>query len=617
MPGLAGYFSLNESDNHKLLGKMINSLIHEDFHKVDIYIDSNFACTRVHLGIFNPGPQPVFNKDKSICVFIEGKIYGYENELNNLKNEGYMFINENDAEFCLNSYMKYGKEFIKKLNGNFVILIYDLKLNKIIIANDRFGFRVHYYCLNQDKIIFSPEIKAILQDENFKKELNEIGVSQYFAFGEFWDKTTFFKKINLLPPASILTYDGKKLTLEKYWELKYVADYSKTEKEYSDELVKALKISVERRMNEEIRYGVTLSGGLDSRSVLSSIPDPIRKKTIVCTFGSEDCDEVKIAKKVTKKLGIINHIISEVNSSMILEYANKDIWLNEGRNYIGVTFAYPIFEKLRGKVDLVFDGFAMDLSLGGSYLNKERVKCENENSLIDSLSRKRIFNDMELKNLFLPDYYRKIKDIPKNSIKKEFKKLKSSLPGNKSDEFFMNTRVAWMHIGDLTIRNFLEVSHPTSDNDFFDIILKIPPEWRLDHRTYKIFLKKLSSEMSKIPYDKIMIRPTNPNILWKLAIVYLVIKERFKKKLNVLTKGKILLRNKRSYVSFDEWFRTDEEWQKFFKEILLSKDNISENIFNHEYINLLFEEQISGKRKNSLKLLYLASFKLFLKEYFS
>lgn len=615
MPGLVCHYSLKECDN-KLLEKMIDSLKHEDFHKVETYADSNFACARIHLGIFNAEPQPVFNEDKSIYVFIEGKIYGYENELNNLKNKGYKFVKENDAEFCLNSYINNGKDFIKNLNGNFVILIYDLRSKKVIVANDRFGFRGHYYCLHNDGLILAPEIKAILQADNFNKELDKIGVSQYFAFGEFWDKTTFFKNINLLPPATILTYDGINITLEKYWELQYIADYSKTEKEYSEELVHALKVSIERRMKEELKYGITLSGGLDSRSVLLSVPSEKMKDILACSFGLEDCDEVKIAKEVVKKLGIINHIFLEIRPSTILDYAEEFIWLNDGRSYVGVAFQYPTAKILRDRVDLVFDGFAMDLTLGGSYLTKERIRCENEQALIDSLSRRRIFNDDELKNLFLPDYYEKVKDIPKKSIREEFGKLKSSLPGNKSDEFFMNTHVAWITIGSLLYRNFLEISHPTLDNDFFDIIVKIPPEWRLNYHIYKKFLKKLSPEISKIPYNKIMIRPTSPNILWEIARIYLIRKERLKKKLNIITGGKIFLHNKRSYISFDEWFITDKEWQNYFKEILFGNDIISKNIFNPDYIKFLFEEQISGKNNNSLKLIYLTSFKLFLKKYF-
>jgi asparagine synthase (glutamine-hydrolysing) len=171
---------------------MVELLKHEEFHRVDKYFSPNFACARIHLGTFNPEIQPIFNPDKSLCIFMDGKIYDYKEKLNELKIRGHKFNYENDPEFCLHSYEEYGKDFIKTLNGNFLLLIYDFKRRKVIIANDRFGFRVHYYAINEGKLLFAPEAKAILQDKTFKKELNDEAVAEYFAFGEFWgDKTLF------------------------------------------------------------------------------------------------------------------------------------------------------------------------------------------------------------------------------------------------------------------------------------------------------------------------------------------------------------------------------------------------------------------------------------------
>jgi len=129
MPGLMGIVSENAVDE-RLLDRMVNSIKHEKFH-IDKYITSHFGCARVHLGIFNQEPQPIFNEDKSLCIFMDGKIYDYEEQLNELKRKGHKFNYENDPEYCLHSYEEYGEYFIKKLNGAFVILIYDLKKNKI------------------------------------------------------------------------------------------------------------------------------------------------------------------------------------------------------------------------------------------------------------------------------------------------------------------------------------------------------------------------------------------------------------------------------------------------------------------------------------------------------
>lgn len=84
MPGLVGIVS-EEGINEQLVDRMANSIKHEEFYRVDKHISSYFGIERVHLGIFNPEPQPVFNEDKSLCIFMDGKIYDYENQLDELK----------------------------------------------------------------------------------------------------------------------------------------------------------------------------------------------------------------------------------------------------------------------------------------------------------------------------------------------------------------------------------------------------------------------------------------------------------------------------------------------------------------------------------------------------
>lgn len=69
-------------------------------------------------------------------------------------------------------------------------------------------------------------------------------------------------------------------------------------------------------------------------------------------------------------------------------------------------------------------------------------------------------------------------------------------------------------------------------------------------------------------------------------------------------------------MSFDEWFRANEEWRSFFKGLLLSEDAVSKKYFNQEYIRKLFYEQVSGWKDNCSKLLHLASFELFLRLFF-
>lgn len=615
MPGLVGIVSSSGVDG-QLLDRMVDSLEHEKSYRVDKYISPGFGIARIHLGIFNPESQPVFTEDKSLCIFMDGKIYGYKGKLNDLKNRGHKFRNENDPEFCLHSYEEYGKDFIKRLNGSFVLLICDLKSEKVIIANDRHGLRVHYYAINNGKLLFAPEAKAILQDEAFKKELNEEAVAEFFAFREFWGDKTFFTGIKVLTPASILTYHGQHLSVEKYWEFQYDPDYGRSEDEFVDELVRTFKRAVEIRTEDNLRYGLALSGGLDSRSVLAAIPPARRKDIIAYTFGPKDCDEVKIAKRVATKAKLKEHLFIEIGPESIIDSARELVWLTDGGNYIGVSFNCRVGEVLKDKVDVVFDGYALDLTLGGSYLNREKVDCEHEDSLFHILSAKRLFSEEELQKLFSPIFYGKVKNFPARSFHDEFSKIKADCPGNRSDQFSISTHLARFPIGYVTIRDFLEISNPTADNDLISVIVRIPPEWRLNHHIYRKFLKQLSPELAKIPYDKTMVRADAPLLFWRIGSYYRFGKELIKRRIYKLSDGKISLSNKRSYVNFDEWFRTNANWQAFFRELLLKEDGKSERLLNRDYVEKLFQQQATGEKDNSMRLLYLASFKLFLRLFF-
>lgn len=614
MPGIVGIVSGKAIDEN-LLDQMVNSIKYENFYRVDKYINSNIGIARIHLGIFNPEAQPIFNENGSLFIIFDGKIYDYREEMKKLKAKGHKFRFENDPEFCLHSYEEYGLNYIEDLNGSFFFVIHDVEGNKTIIANDRYGLRPHYYTINDERLLFASEIKAILQDQTFKKDLNDEAVADWFAFGEILGNKTFLKDIEVLPPASICIYDGQNFSIDQYWDFNYDPDYNKSEEKFVDELVKAFKKAVKIRMENNHCYGVSLSGGLDSRVIIAAIDKNKRKDVFAFSFGSLNCDEVRIAKKVSKIAGTSFKAI-EITPEMIIKNTERTIHLGDGLYYVGLAFLLPVFKKVRKHIEVAFDGFAFDLLLGGSYINDKILKSKSRKDLFNILSGKRLFTDAELKDLLDDEYYEKIEDYPSNSFTLVFKNIKSNFPANMSDHFALQNHVRRNTIGGIVLdRNYVEFSHPTYDYNVIDIILKIPPELRYDHRIYRKFLKRIAPELAKITYNKTMISADAPLMLWKICRAYLEGKELIKKCIQNFSKNKFIFTHKKDYVNFYDWFCVNEEWKSFFKELLLNENGKSEKYFNQDYIKTLFQEQASGKNDNSMKLLYVASFKIFLKSF--
>jgi len=616
MPGIIGIFSENKMPQiDSLLNKMVRPTLHEDWYKVDKYAHPNFAIYRLHFGKFNPEKQPIFNEDKSLCIFMDGKVYGYEREKKLLRQKGHKFIINNDPEFCLHLYEEEGEYFAKRLNGAFLIVIYNFKQKKLLIFNDRYGLLPHYYALVNEKLFFAPEAKAILEVKIMKKEIENKAIADLFAFGELIGNKTFFKNIQTLPPASILKYENDRFSIKQYWDFNYNPDYSKPENEIVDELVNTFKKAVKIRIQDNYNYGILLSGGLDSRSVATAMAKEKKDKITAITFGPADCSEVKIAKQVVQKIGVqLKHL--SITPQMMIENAKKTIYLSDGLNFIGASFTPPILEEIRKEIDIIFGGLALDLTLGGSYLDKFSYKFRNKQELSDMLyKRRRLFLDTEVRELFQDRYFKKVKNYPLDSFSDSFNKTQEDNLQNKMDHFFLQNHVRrFTFMGLVLSRYYLDYSTPTYDNNFIDVILTIPPELRVNHHIYRKFLQKFSPELMQIPYDKTLLNPNLPISFWQASIKYHYYLESIKKRIRRISKNKIFLPPKKSYVNFYEWFYKNREWQNYFLNLLLSKNTIStKEYLNREYIRRLFEEHFSGRKDNSMKILRIATFELFLK----
>ena len=140
-----------------------------------------------------------------------------------------------------------------------------------------------------------------------------------------------------------------------------------------------------------------------------------------------------------------------------------------------------------------------------------------------------IFNDDELSNLFVNSFYQEVKGLHYIHLRDIFNRLDSKNLINKIDEYFLRTHVSYIPIFHTMVRVSIETAFPTMDNTFFDIILRIPPELRFNHRIHRKFLMKLSPELSEIPYNKTMVRADAPLAFWKFGAFLQRRKEQLKR----------------------------------------------------------------------------------------
>lgn len=319
MCGICGFISKKPESIENLI-MMNKTIAHRgpDDHGEEIYQIGReryvgFAHMRLSiLDLSVKGHQPMHSVDKRISVVFNGEIYNYRELRQELSD--YSFVSDCDTEVIIAAYLKWGIDFVNKINGMFAIALLDRDISSVYLIRDRVGKKpLYYYVDNDTNVVFGSELKAIRQSSIFKQEINIDVVGRYLYRTYIAGPETIYKNTYKLEPGAVLCISEKGIVKTKYWDVAQKYNELKTKQiiDYEEakyELKKLLKTSVGRRMISDVPVGAFLSGGYDS-SLVCAIAQEISDrplKTFSIGFYDEKYNEAPYAKEVAHILGT-NH----------------------------------------------------------------------------------------------------------------------------------------------------------------------------------------------------------------------------------------------------------------------------------------------------------------------
>jgi asparagine synthase (glutamine-hydrolysing) len=276
MPGIHGLACNSpRSDLAELSAAMAGRLKHHAWYTDERHVepDGGLALGRVSLGFVDAPSQPALNEDESLIAVMYGEVYGDREQRRALESAGHRFRGESHAEILIHGYEERGPSFFRDLHGCFSAAIWDRRRERLTLVNDRFGMRPLYYARPSGRLVFASEIKAILADRGVSREPNPSGIAQFFSFGQLLGEDTLLADVGLLPAAGWLVYDAPRghLSVDRYWSPREAATERLGAGEYLDRLDEAFKKAVDRRTAGTRALGISLSGGLDSRTILAAV----------------------------------------------------------------------------------------------------------------------------------------------------------------------------------------------------------------------------------------------------------------------------------------------------------------------------------------------------------
>ena len=311
-----------------LLDAQLNLLRHRGPDDSGTFVGRGIGIGMGRLAIVEiaAGKQPASDASEQIHMVFNGEIYNYRELRSELEKSGVHCRTTSESEVIINLYLKFGLDFISKLNGMFAIGIHDARDASLHLIRDRMGKKPLWISqLIDGTLFFSSEVRALMlarPDRTLRTEM----VSEVIQYGYINSPNSAFKEINQLPPASVLSWREGKTSTSRYWEPDFSEKIEISYEEALETTKKLIEESVSRRLVSERPIGAFLSGGYDSTVVTAYMAKLMSEKvqTYSIGFHSPRFNEAHHAKQVANFLGTNHHeeILSPDPALVVEKIAN-------------------------------------------------------------------------------------------------------------------------------------------------------------------------------------------------------------------------------------------------------------------------------------------------------
>jgi asparagine synthase (glutamine-hydrolysing) len=420
-----------------------------------------------------------------------------------------IFEDKINDENLLESLLKNKFSNISELDGSFLIIVLNKNDHSLRVINDRFAAFPIYY--TKETFFYATTNLHYLHhflSNDVYKSFDENAVLSFLWFRKVLGDRTFNKKIKFLNYASVLSLNKKSdILISKYWQIDFKKKIIKGKK-LIDKISFSLKKSVNAHMSDDKKFGLFLSGGIDSRAIIAA-----SEKNIECyTLGIKKNNEYRVASQIALTKNYNHHFIYRDLSFFNDKYI-RAVKLSPMQIFTESQFLHH--DKFIGNnCNVMMTGLGLDILLSGLYLNKK-------NPLY--FGKKMLHHKLVKINGNIVDYYiNNVKYRLKSTslvklFNKKYKKLINEILFNQVEEIIKigqdagadNHRLwEFMHIYNLSrhysfaimesIRTFSECRSPGISNDIFDISLSMDIKEKVNGSAYHNAIKILSNDVMNI-----------------------------------------------------------------------------------------------------------------------
>jgi asparagine synthetase B (glutamine-hydrolysing) len=416
-------------------------------------------------------------------------------------------------------------------NGCCNIVAHDDTRKITVIANDPAGCQPLYIHAGRDRIAFASDFPG-LQAIAPKLARDPLGCAELYWFGYQIAGRTIFRDVFRTPPGSILTIDWRDGAIAtEIWARPIARPAPGDPRAVGAELIEAMRIACRRLHSPDRRYGVKLSGGMDSRLIAGCWQDPGLR---AFTFTAPDTIECGITRRLARALAIPLDVVavegdffSDLHAPLFPKHA------------IAEFFHQALTPRMQAaSIDCALDGIAGDVLFGGLALKRKgglgatlrNVFGMAGPSLGTDISNEAaagiIFGQIRVPDAALPALRDEamqaldaLKPAALDDIAREFA---SCAPGERFDRRYIrfairNRMRRAVALQGAICRPEVETIYPFLDRDVQAVAARISSAQAAGKRFYRRLYRAQLPPISGVPLDDSLLPPGAPNGFHVLA----------------------------------------------------------------------------------------------------
>ncbi len=504
MCGIVGICNLNgEPVKLELLKQMTDMVAHRGPDGEGHYTDGPVGLGHRRLAIIDltpAGKQPMGNLTGEVTITYNGEIYNYQALRVELEARGHRFRSRTDTEVIIHAYTEWGEDCLLRLNGMFAFAIWDRTRRCLFLARDRYGVKPLYYTFCNRSFLFASEIKAFFKHPNFRVQVSEAHLLEYFTFQNIFTDGTLFKGVKLLPAGKFLTLTlgQNSLNQTEYWDYQFEEpEGPHSTAEYQEELERLFSQAVQRHLVSDVDVGSYLSGGMDSGSITAIVAQQFPYlRTFTCGFDLTSASGLELGYDERQKAEALSYLLKTEHYEVVLKAGDLErclgelIWHLEDPR-VGQCYPNYYVARLASKfVKVVLSGTGGDeLFAGYPWRYYRAVVNESFEHYVLKYYRfwHRMVPNRDMPVLFVPEIWRNIKDFRTIDIFRSVLNGQKGVP--KTPEEYVNRSLyleakTFLHglflVEDkLSMAHGLETRVPFMDNDLVEFAMRLPVRQKL------------------------------------------------------------------------------------------------------------------------------------------